>query len=366
MQSIIVVFYLRDERNLNISMYENTKADLLSMKSDELEELVVSLGHPRYRAKQIWQWMYRAKDFSEMSNLPEKMRSELSEAAVINVPEIEKKLVSAADGTVKYLFRLKDGNLIESVLMRYRYGLSLCVSSQCGCRMGCRFCASTLDGLIRNLMPSEILGQLIAAQTDSGERVSHIVLMGIGVPLDNYDNVIRFIRLASSPDGLGISCRNISLSTCGVVPNILRLAEEGLPVTLSVSLHASDDVVRSDLMPVNRAWGIDALLAACALYFKKTGRRISFEYTLIANKNDSREEADRLSRLLKKYFKSGVHVNIIPLNPVKEREYRTVDRICAARFSEFLQKNGINATVRRTLGPDINASCGQLRRSHKA
>lgn len=340
--------------------------DLLSMFPDELEKFVTEKGYPRFRAKQIREWMYRGADFSEMSNLPEKMRSELSESAVINVPKTETKLVSAADGTIKYLFRLSDGNFIESVLMRYRYGLTICISSQCGCRMGCRFCASTIDGKVRDLLPSEMLGQVIAAQKDTGERISHIVLMGIGEPLDNYDNVLRFLKLASSPDGLGIGCRNISLSTCGIVPNILRLSEEGLPVTLSVSLHAADDTTRSALMPVNNSWGVDALLAACAVYFEKTGRRISFEYTLISGRNDSREEAERLARVLKKYLKSGIHVNLIPLNPVKEREFKTVDRGYAARFAEYLQRNGVNATVRRTLGPDINASCGQLRRKRES
>lgn len=336
------------------------------MFPDELEKFVTEKGYPRFRAKQIREWMYRGNNFSGMSNLPEKMRTELSETAAVNVPEIETKLTSSADGTVKYLFRLSDGNFIESVLMRYRYGLTICISSQCGCRMGCRFCASTIDGKVRDLLPSEMLGQVIAAQKDTGERISHIVLMGIGEPLDNYDNVIRFIKLASSPDGLGIGCRNISLSTCGIVPRILSLSKEGLPVTLSVSLHASDDTTRSTLMPVNNSWGIDALLSACARYFEKTGRRISFEYTLISGKNDSREEAMRLARLLKKHLKSGIHVNLIPLNLVKEREFKTVDREYAARFAEYLKKSGVNATVRRTLGPDINASCGQLRRKRQS
>lgn len=332
------------------------------MSLNELEAFAVSNNYPRFRAKQIMEWMYRGADFPEMSNLPERMRSELSAMAQINVPKTETKLTSNIDGTAKYLFRLSDGNFIESVLMRYRYGLTICISSQCGCRMGCRFCASTIGGRVRNLLPSEMLGQVIAAQKDSGERISHIVLMGIGEPLDNYENVIRFIKLANSPNGLGISCRNISLSTCGIVPGILRLADEGLPVTLSVSLHAADDITRSELMPVNNSWGIDELLSACSRYFEKTGRRISFEYTLISGKNDSQAEAEKLARLLKKYLKSGIHVNLIPLNPVKEREFRTVGRGYAARFAEYLQKYGVNATVRRTLGPDVNASCGQLRR----
>lgn len=338
------------------------KADLLSMTYEEVESFMLSAGYPRFRAKQVYEWIYRGCGFDEMTNLPAKMRSELAEIAVINAPRIEKKLVSEVDGTVKYLFRLSDGNFIESVLMRYHYGLSICISSQCGCRMGCRFCASTIDGKVRDLLPSELIGQIVIASKDAGERISHVVMMGIGEPLDNYDNVIKFLKLVNRTDGLGISYRNISVSTCGIVPKILTLADEGFPITLSISLHAPDDATRSEIMPVNNSWGIDALLSACNEYFKRTGRRISFEYTLISGKNDSRPEAEKLARILKKHLKNGVHVNLIPLNPVAERDFKTVDRSSANKFCEVLNSLGINATVRRTLGPDINASCGQLRR----
>lgn len=338
------------------------KADLLAMTYEEVESFMVSSGYPRFRAKQVYEWIYRGAGFDEMTNLPAKMRSELAEIAIINSPQIEKKLTSEVDGTVKYLFKLRDGNFIESVLMRYHYGLSICISSQCGCRMGCRFCASTIDGKVRDLRPSELIGQIVMASRDAGERISHVVMMGIGEPLDNYDNVVKFLKLVNRTDGLGISYRNISVSTCGIVPRILSLADEGFPITLSISLHAPDDATRSEIMPVNNSWGIDALLSACNEYFKRTGRRISFEYTLISGKNDSRAEAEKLARVLKKHLKNGVHVNLIPLNPVAERDFKTVDRSSANKFCEILNSLGINATVRRTLGPDINASCGQLRR----
>ena len=339
------------------------KTDFLSLTQEELEQEIVRLGYPRFRAKQIFEWMYKGVDFPKMSNLPQKMRDELRESAVINLPSIKRKLVSSIDQTVKYLFELSDGNHIESVLMRYKYGLSLCISSQVGCRMGCKFCASTIDGKIRNLLPSELLGQIIAASCDAGERISHIVMMGIGEPLDNYDNVIKFLKLVNMPNGLGISYRLISLSTCGIVPKIERLANENLPITLSISLHSADDAARSAIMPINNSYGVAELLSACNSYFEKTGRRISFEYTLIEGKNDSKSEAERLARTLKKYLSCPLHVNLIPLNPVAEREFKTVDKKSATAFCEILNKNGINATVRRTLGSDINASCGQLRRA---
>ena len=339
------------------------KTDILSMTLTELTEYVTGLGYPKFRAKQIYEWMYRGADFSEMSNLPLAMREDIAEKAVIHVPKIAKKLVSSVDGTVKYLFELSDGNYIESVLMRYKYGLTVCISSQVGCRMGCRFCASTIDGKVRDLLPSELLGQIIAASRDAGERISHVVMMGIGEPLDNYGNVIKFLRLVNMQDGLGISYRNISVSTCGIVPKIEALAEEDLPITLSISLHAATDEKRSEIMPVNNAYGVAYLLSACNSYFEKTGRRISFEYTLIAGKNDSREEAERLAAVLKKYISGPIHVNLSPLNPVTERDYKTVDRSYAEKFAQILCRKGVNATVRRTLGPDINASCGQLRRA---
>ncbi len=342
------------------------KTDILSLTLDELEAEIVRLGYPKFRAKQIYEWMYKGFDFHEMSNIPQKMRAQLAESTALNLPRIKRKLVSALDGTVKYLFELTDGNHIESVLMKYKYGISICISSQVGCRMGCKFCASTIDGKVRDLLPSELLGQIIVASRDVGERISHVVMMGIGEPLDNYDNVIRFLRLVNMPEGLGISYRSISVSTCGIVPKIARLADEDMPITLSISLHSADDIARSAIMPINNSYGVAELLSACNDYFAKTGRRISFEYTLIEGKNDSRAEAERLARVLKKYMSCPLHVNLIPLNPVAERDFKTVDRKSAMAFCEVLNRNGINATVRRTLGPDINASCGQLRRKESA
>ncbi|MBQ9116029.1 MAG: 23S rRNA (adenine(2503)-C(2))-methyltransferase RlmN [Clostridia bacterium] len=339
------------------------KYDILSMTPDELREFTVSeLGEPKYRADQIWGFMYKGERFEGMSNLPKSLRAALEEKAELRTPEIELKLVSAIDGTVKYLFRLTDGQMIESVVMRYKYGLTICISSQCGCRMGCRFCASTIGGKVRDLTPSELLGQIIAAQRDLGERISHVVMMGIGEPLDNYMNVLKFLRLVNMERGLGISYRHISLSTCGLVPMIEELAKENLPITLSVSLHAPDDETRSAIMPVNEAWGVDKLLSACRGYYDTTGRRISFEYTLISGKNDSVKDAIKLATTLKRYMKDGIHVNLIPLNEVAERDYKRGKSEDIKRFCDTLGKYGVNATVRRRLGPDINASCGQLRR----
>ncbi len=340
------------------------KADLLSMTLDELKQFVVKLGEPAFRAGQIYSWLCKGVCFEDMTNLSASFRLKLSENAVLHYPLIVERYASSLDSTVKYLFRLSDGQLIESVLMEYEHGLSICVSSQAGCRMGCRFCASTLGGKIRDLLPSEILGQIIVAQKDAGKRISNIVIMGIGEPLDNYDNVIRFLRLVSAPEGLNIGCRHISLSTCGLVPNIYRLAEEDLPITLSISLHAYEDQKRSEIMPVNRSYNIDRLLTACRDYFDRTGRRISFEYTLIAGENDSVDGAVSLARLLKRYLeKRPFHVNLIPVNPVKERGYTATGKRAVRAFCDALEKAGVNATVRRTLGEDINAACGQLRRS---
>ena len=346
-------------------MTDTEKTDILSLTLPELREKIISFGFPAYRAKQIFDWMYKGKTFRDMTNLPAGLRTFLEENTSLSLPVIDKKLVSAVDGTVKYLLRLSDGNYIESVLMKYKYGFTICVSSQCGCRMGCRFCASTIGGKVRDLTPSEILGQIITVSADCNNRISHVVMMGIGEPLDNYDNVISFLKLVNLPDGLNIGYRNISLSTCGIVPNILRLASEKLPITLSVSLHASDDQTRSAIMPVNNKYPIPELLTACNSYQTETGRRISFEYTLIFGKNDSRADAERLAAVLKKYMKKTVHVNLIPLNPVSEREFKGSSRTSAEVFCRILVNNGVNATVRRTLGPDINASCGQLRRSVK-
>ena len=285
----------------------------------------------------------------------------------MRLPKVERKLVSKLDGTVKYLFRLIDGECVESVVMRYEHGISICISSEVGCPMGCVFCASTIGGKVRNLTASEMLGQIVAASRDIGERISNVVMMGIGEPLDNYDNTVRFLRLVNEEKGLGIGYRHISLSTCGVVPMIDRLREENIPITLSVSLHAAEDEARSAIMPINRRYPLGELMPACRRYFDGSGRRISFEYTLIRGKNDSEKNADTLVQLLRKYFSDKgkllpLHVNLIPVNEVKERDFSRSDKAAVDNFARFLNSKGVNATVRRRLGSDINASCGQLRR----
>lgn len=342
------------------------KKDIISLYYDELCDFITrDLGQPKFRAKQIAGYINKGIPFDMMSTIPKNLRVELSEKAIMLYPDIEQKMVSAIDGTVKYLFRLHDGELIEGVVMKYEHGYSMCVSSEAGCSMGCKFCASTIGGKIRNLFPSEILGQIIMAQKDLSIRISNIVMMGIGEPLDNYDNVIRFLRIVSSPESLGIGLRHISISTCGLVDKIYLLAKEQLPITLSISLHACDDNTRSSIMPVNRLWNIDALLTACRDYFDATGRRISFEYTLIAGKNDSVEQACELAALLKKYLENRpFHVNLIPVNPVRERSFAKSDKNAVNAFCRKLCDKGINATVRRRLGADIDASCGQLRHKY--
>ena len=336
--------------------------DLLSMSLPELEEFVLSLGEAKYRAKQIFTALHRGVPVSEMSNLSRPLREKIGAETEWRLPKVKTRLVSQIDGTVKYLFELFDGECIESVFMRYEHGNTLCISSQVGCRMGCKFCASTLAGRVRDLAPSEMLGQIIAAQLDTGERISNVVMMGIGEPLDNYANTIKFLRLVSAPEGLNIGLRHISVSTCGLVPRIKDLAREELPITLSISLHASDNETRSAIMPVNRSYPVEELLRACKSYFEVTGRRISFEYTLIRDKNDDVAGAEQLAALLKKHVGRVCHVNLIPLNEVSETGLRTPTKENIRRFRETLEKHGINATVRRRLGSDINASCGQLRR----
>ena len=340
--------------------------DLYSMTKEELVAFTLEMGESKFRAGQLALWLKSGTPIDEMSNLSLAFRSKLKECVTDTLPKVERKLVSKIDGTVKYLFRLYDGECIESVFMRYEHGNTLCISSQVGCRMGCRFCASTLAGRVRNLLPSELLGQIIAAERDMGERVSNVVMMGIGEPLDNYDNVIRFLELVGSPDNLNIGYRHISLSTCGVVPGILKLAEEKYPITLSISLHATNDETRSSIMPVNKKWGIDELLSACVTYYKSTGRRISFEYTLIAGRNDTVEEAKALATLLKNAFRdtgAPIHVNLIRVNEVEETGMRQGTQDSANRFADTLNRLGVVATVRRRLGSDVNAACGQLRRS---
>lgn len=330
------------------------------MSLKELEEFVLGLGEQKFRAKQIHSWLLKGIWGDAMSNVPKKIIEKIEEVAEIRLPKIAKRLDSKLDGTKKYLFELIDGECIESVFMKYEHGNTLCISSQVGCRMGCKFCASTLGGKVRDLTPSEMLGQIICAQRDTGERISNVVMMGIGEPLDNYDNTIKFLRLVSSEDGLNIGLRHISVSTCGLVDKIDELANENLQITLSISLHAYDDETRSAIMPINKKFSIDELLSACERYFEKTGRRISFEYTLIEDKNDSVEGAVALARVLKKYIHSTPHVNLIPLNEVAETRLSTSKNV--NRFKEKLLSLGVNATVRRRLGSDINASCGQLRR----
>lgn len=346
----------------------NTPAprDLASMTEEELTGLFLSMGEPKYRAKQLFSAFGKGQRLSEVTTLPKSLRERLSSDFPDTFPEVEEKLVSRIDGTVKYLFRLYDGACIESVFMRYEHGNTLCISSQVGCRMGCKFCASTIGGKERDLLPSELLGQILAAERDLGERVSNIVMMGIGEPMDNYENVVRFLRLLNADDGRNIGFRHISLSTCGVVPGILRLAEESFPLTLSISLHASEDEKRSQIMPVNRKWPIPELLAACVTYYRKTGRRISFEYTLIAGKNDTKEDAEKLAKLLRTAFAgtgAPLHVNLIRVNEVKETGFRRGDAESVRLFAKTLEERGVVATVRRRLGSDINGACGQLRRS---
>lgn len=343
------------------------KYDLLSMTEEELIELFISLGEPKFRAGQVFPRLHLGEPVSDMTSLSKKLRETLSEITVDTLPKVEKKLISKLDGTIKYLFKLHDGECIESVFMRYKHGNTLCISSQVGCLMGCKFCASTLAGKVRNLLPSELLGQVIAASRDTGERVSNIVMMGIGEPLDNFDNVIKFLKLVNNPKGLNIGYRHISLSTCGVVPGIKSLAEVDLPITLSISLHASNDEKRCEIMPVNKKWCIDELLDACVKYYNKTGRRISFEYTLIEGKNDTLADARELAELLKSAFRgtgAPLHVNLIRVNEVKETAFREGTQDSANRFAKELESLGVVATVRRRLGADINAACGQLRRQN--
>jgi 23S rRNA (adenine2503-C2)-methyltransferase len=332
--------------------------DIKSMSREELAAFLAELGEPKFRAKQVFQWLHRGvESFDEMTNLSKSLREKLKAQCILTVPTVERKQVSKLDGTIKYLWRLSDGNCIESVLMCYKHGNTICVSSEVGCLMGCAFCASTLGGLVRRLTPAEILDQVIFVQKDSGLPISNIVMMGIGEPLDNFDNVLRFLTLVNDPDGLNIGMRHISLSTCGLVEKIDRLAELDLQLTLSVSLHAPDDATRSKLMPVNRAVGVERLMESCRSYFKKTGRRISYEYAMVDGMNDSDQQADLLAGLLKG---QPAHVNLIPLNNVEESPLKPSKRVSA--FQKRLEHHGIACTVRRKLGGDIDASCGQLRR----
>jgi len=344
------------------------KKELLSLDKSELSALLADLGEPRYRAEQIFTQLHRGISPDEMTNIGKQTKRKLAEVAFYHLPLVRKKLVSALDGTIKYLFELSDGHSVESVVMHYEHGTTICISSQVGCLMGCKFCASTIGGKVRNLTAGELVGQVIAAAKDSGERIGGIVMMGIGEPLDNFDNVVKFLGLVNDEKGLNIGYRHISLSTCGLVPRIDQLAELELPITLSISLHAADDETRSAIMPINRRYPIGELLDACRRYYTKTGRRISFEYTLISGKNDMPESAKRLALLLNRRLRTRtetmpIHVNLIPVNEVEETGFRRSDKQAIRRFSAILAENGIRATVRRRLGADINASCGQLRRA---
>ena len=334
------------------------REDIKSMTLEEMTGAVKALGEPAFRGKQVFSWLHKGvRSFDEMSNLSKALREKLHQAYYITVPTVERKQVSAQDGTVKYLWKLADGNCIETVLMQYHHGNTVCISSQVGCRMGCAFCASTIGGKVRDLTPSEILDQVLFTQLDSGLPVSNIVLMGIGEPMDNLDNVLRFLELVNHSEGLNIGMRHISLSTCGVIPGIERLADLGLQLTLSVSLHAPDSETRSKIMPVNKAYDVEKLFAACHNYFKKTGRRISFEYAMIDGVNDSDAQADLIAQKIR-----GMpgHVNLIPLNDVAESPLKPSRR--TRQFQQRLESHGVTATVRRSLGGDIDASCGQLRR----
>lgn len=327
----------------------------------ELRGEFAELGEPAFRAGQVYRWMHTgARSFDGMTNLSKALRAKLADRYTLTAPTAVRKLVSKKDGTIKYLWRLSDGNCVESVLMQYHHGNTVCISSEVGCAMGCAFCASTRGGLVRRLTPSEMLDQVLFTQIDSGLPISNIVLMGIGEPLDNYDTVLRFLELVNSPEGMNIGMRHISLSTCGLVERIDRLAEENLQLTLSVSLHAPTDEIRSTIMPVNRRYNVQTLLAACKRYFEKTGRRISFEYAMICGVNDTPEMAKLLASRLRGI---AAHVNLIPLNDIPESPLKPSYPEVVQTFQKILEQHGIPATVRRTLGSDINASCGQLRRN---
>ena len=338
--------------------------DIKSLNREELEKLLVSLGEKPFRAKQIYSWLHvrQVTSFEEMTDISTKLREILKETCELTALTKIEVQCSKLDGTRKYLFGLADGNMIESVLMRYKHGNSVCISSQAGCRMGCRFCASTLDGLVRNLTPGELLDQIYRIQQDIGERVSHVVVMGTGEPLDNYDNLLKFIHLLSSEGGLHISQRNITVSTCGIVPNMLRLAEEKLQITLALSLHAPSQEKRQELMPVARKYDIQQVIEACKHYFERTGRRITYEYSLVGGVNDSQEDADLLARLLKG---QNCHINLIPVNPIKEREFVQPESGVVLEFKNKLEKYGRNVTIRIEMGRDIDGACGQLRKRYR-
>jgi len=339
---------------------QDEKIDIKSMLPEELSALLTEMGEPKFRAGQLFSWLSRdTGSFEEMSNLSKPLREKLSERCFVYTPRVLRKQVSALDGTIKYLWELQDGNAVETVVMQYHHGNTVCISTQVGCRMGCAFCASTLGGLVRCLTPAEMLSEVLSSERDSGLPISNIVLMGIGEPLDNFDNVMRFLELINHPQGRNIGMRHISLSTCGLVDGIDRLAKLNLQLTLSVSLHAPDDETRSRIMPANKKCGVDGLMAACRRYYEATQRRISFEYIMIDGENDTVAHAEKLASLVKPI---GGHVNLIPLNHVDERHLAPSSPKQIALFQKTLEKLGVNVTIRRSLGGDVDASCGQLRR----
>ena len=339
---------------------QDGKINIRSLLPEEIAAELKAAGQPAYRAKQIFEWLTRGvSGFDEMSNLPKQLRAYLSERYYLGAPGVMRKQVSAEDGTIKYLWRLRDGNAVETVVMRYHYGNSVCISTQVGCRQGCAFCASTIGGLVRNLDAGEMLEEVMFSEKESGLKIGHIVLMGIGEPLDNFDNVMKFLKLVNHPDGMNIGMRHISLSTCGITEKFDKLAEYNLQLTLSVSLHAPDDETRSKIMPANRGRGVAQLMDACEAYFKKTGRRISFEYAMIDGVNDSDAQAALLAKHAKRV---SAHVNLIPLNHVDERSFQPTPPERLNAFKKALEREGVNVTVRRRLGRDIDASCGQLRK----
>lgn len=341
----------------------NSKIDIKSMNLAELTEFVASIGEKAFRAKQLYQWLHvkQVYAFDDMTNLSKAFREKLNEVSFITDLKQEQVQISQIDGTRKYLFLLEDGNVIESVLMRYKHGNSVCISSQVGCRMGCRFCASTLDGLVRGLRPSEMIDQIYKIGQDIGERISNVVVMGTGEPMDNYDNLLKFITLLTDKNGLNISQRNLTVSTCGIVPRMRQLADEKLSITLALSLHASNQKKRLELMPVANKYDIHDVIDACKYYFDQTGRRVTFEYSLVGGVNDTDEDARELSQLI---HGMNCHVNLIPVNPIKERDYVQSNAAVIAAFKNKLEKNGINVTVRREMGRDIDGACGQLRKRY--
>ena len=341
----------------------DNKIDLKSLDIDELKECIKDMNEPAFRAKQLYEWLHvkQARGYDDMTNIPKSLKEKLARDFSFTSLEVVEVQESHIDETKKFLFALSDGNVIESVFMKYRFGVSVCISSQVGCRMGCKFCASTLDGVVRNLLPSEMLDQIYSIARYTGEKIGRVVVMGSGEPLDNYDNLLRFIKLLTDENGMNLGQRNLTVSTCGIVPNILRLADERLSINLALSLHASNDEKRKELMPIANKYSISEVLDACKVYFEKTGRQLTFEYSLVAGVNDTEEDARELSALL-----SGLNavVNLIPVNPIKERDFKPTDRSGAVAFKNKLEKSRINVTIRREMGRDIDGACGQLRRRH--